>query len=89
MKAVQGNSGHAQVKMVADVYSNIIDEDRRINAELFEDNFYAKDNTPKLKNEATFLGLTFGGRCKCSALCLFNLKNHCCEIIVWFFGTSY
>lgn len=27
MKSVQGDSGHAQVKMVADVYSHIIDED--------------------------------------------------------------
>ncbi len=41
MKAVQGDSGHAQVKMVADVYSHIIDEDRRINAELFEETFYS------------------------------------------------
>ena len=32
MKSVQGDSGHAQVKMVADVYSHIIDEDRRLNA---------------------------------------------------------
>ena len=30
MKSVQGDSGHAQVKMVADVYSHIIDEDRCI-----------------------------------------------------------
>lgn len=29
MKSVQGDSGHAQVKMVADVYSHIIDDDRR------------------------------------------------------------
>ena len=28
MKSVQGDSGHAQVKMVADVYSHIIDDDR-------------------------------------------------------------
>lgn len=30
MKSVQGDSGHAQVKMVADVYSHIIDDDRQI-----------------------------------------------------------
>lgn len=40
MKSVQGDSGHAQVKMVADVYSHIIDEDRWINAQRFEENFY-------------------------------------------------
>ncbi len=41
MKAVQGDSGHAQVKMVADVYSHIIDDDRRVNAQLFEEAFYS------------------------------------------------
>lgn len=40
MKAVQGDSGHAQVKMVADVYSHIIDDDRRLNAERLEEAFY-------------------------------------------------
>ena len=33
IKAVQGDSGHSQVDMVTDVYSHIIDEDRRRNAE--------------------------------------------------------
>lgn len=41
MKSVQGDSGHAQVKMVADVYSHIIDEDRRLNAQRFEEAFYS------------------------------------------------
>lgn len=41
MKAVQGDSGHAQVKMVADVYSHIIDDDRRLNAERLEEAFYS------------------------------------------------
>ena len=44
IKAVQGDSGHAQVSMVTDVYSHIIDEDRRKNAELFENAFYGKKN---------------------------------------------
>ena len=44
IKAVQGDSGHAQVNMVTDVYSHIIDEDRRKNAALFEDAFYGKKN---------------------------------------------
>ena len=44
IKAVQGDSGHAQVSMVTDVYSHIIDEDRRKNAELLEDAFYGKKN---------------------------------------------
>lgn len=41
MKSVRGDSGHAQVKMVADVYSHIIDDDRRINAERMEQAFYS------------------------------------------------
>lgn len=40
MKSVQGDSGHAQLKMVADVYSHIIDDDRCLNAQRFEDEFY-------------------------------------------------
>ena len=44
IKAVQGDSGHAQINMVTDVYSHIIDDDRRRNAELFEDAFYNKKN---------------------------------------------
>ena len=40
MKSVQGDSGHAQAKMLADVYSHIIDEDRMMNAQRFEETFY-------------------------------------------------
>lgn len=52
IKSVQGDSGHAQVNMVTDVYSHIIDEDRRHNAELFEEAFYKKKNLdPKMLPE--------------------------------------
>lgn len=40
MKSVQGDSGHAQLDMITDVYSHIIDEDRRYNAQKFEEQFY-------------------------------------------------
>jgi len=40
IKAVQGDSGHSQTAMVTDVYSHILDDDRRMNAQLFEDAFY-------------------------------------------------
>ena len=43
MKSVQGDSGHAQMKMVADVYSHIIDDDRVRNAQRIEEAFYAKE----------------------------------------------
>ena len=49
VKAVQGDSGHAQVDMVTNVYSHIIDEDRKKNAQLFEEAFYGKkDLDPQL-----------------------------------------
>lgn len=44
MKAVQGDTGHAQLKMVSDVYSHILDEDRRYNAAKFEEAFYHKQD---------------------------------------------
>ena len=48
MKSVQGDSGQAQVKMVADVYSHIIDDDRRLNAERLEAAFYSgRQATPE------------------------------------------
>lgn len=49
MKSVQGDSGHAQVKMVADVYSHIIDEDRRLNAQRFEEQFYQGKSIPAVE----------------------------------------
>ena len=45
VKAVQGDSGHSQTSMVTDVYSHILDEDRKRNAELFEEAFYQKKDT--------------------------------------------
>lgn len=50
IKAVQGDSGHAQADMVTEVYGHILDEDRRKNAELMENAFYNKENlNPKMK----------------------------------------
>lgn len=46
MKAVQGDTGHAQLKMVSDVYSHILDEDRKNNAAKFEEAFYHRDDAP-------------------------------------------
>ena len=44
IKAVQGDSGHAQADMVTEVYGHILDEDRKKNAQLIEDAFYKKEN---------------------------------------------
>lgn len=56
IKSVQGDSGHAQVKMVTDVYSHILDEDRRLNAQRFEEAFYqhkelSESSAEKLKSD--------------------------------------
>ena len=40
-EAVQGDSGHSQSKMVTDLHSHIPDDDRRQNAQLFEEAFYS------------------------------------------------
>lgn len=41
IKATQGDTGHAQTDMITEVYSHILDEDRKINAQKFEAAFYA------------------------------------------------
>ena len=40
IKAVQGDTGHAEVEMVTKQYAHILDEDRKINATRFEQEFY-------------------------------------------------
>lgn len=41
LKATQGDTGHAQIDMITDIYAHILDEDRKINAQKFETAFYA------------------------------------------------
>ena len=40
IKAVQGDTGHAQATMVTNRYAHVMDDDRRLNAEKFEEVFY-------------------------------------------------
>lgn len=49
IKATQGDTGHAQADMVTEVYAEILDEDRKVNAQKFESMFYAN---PDLRNVA-------------------------------------
>lgn len=52
IKSVQGDSGHSQADMVTQVYSHIIDEERRKNAELMEKAFYNNEETDsKMKDD--------------------------------------
>ncbi len=51
IKATQGDTGHSQADMVTRVYAHILDEDRKVNAEKFENAFY----TPKESQPANDL----------------------------------
>jgi len=53
IKAVQGDTGHAQATMVTERYAHIIDEDRRTNAAKFEDAFYSGSVSAKAASEPT------------------------------------
>ena len=51
IKATQGDTGHAQPEMVTRVYAHILDEDRKVNAEIFESAFYTpSENKPNLSD---------------------------------------
>ena len=49
IKATQGDTGHSQADMVTEVYAEILDEDRKVNAQKFESMFYAN---PDLRSVA-------------------------------------
>ena len=57
LKATQGDTGHAQIDMITEIYAHILDEDRKVNAQKFEAAFYANaDMRPvelNLKREAS------------------------------------
>lgn len=55
IKATQGDTGHSQADMITDVYSHILDEDRKINAQRFDETFYnddilSKENSERIPN---------------------------------------
>lgn len=50
LKATQGDTGHAQIDMITDVYAHILDEDRKVNAQKFEATFYAKNPVNPLRD---------------------------------------
>lgn len=49
LKATQGDTGHAQIDMITQIYAHILDEDRRVNAQRFEAAFYAKPDLRKVE----------------------------------------
>lgn len=48
IKATQGDTGHAQIDMITDVYAHILDEDRKVNAQKFETAFYSNCDLRKV-----------------------------------------
>ena len=51
IKATQGDTGHAQADMVTDLYSHILDEDRKINAQKFDESFYQNNGEDNVKRK--------------------------------------
>ena len=47
IKAVQGDTGHAQSNMVTDLYSHIMDDDRKSLAKKMNDEFFAAKSAPE------------------------------------------
>ena len=41
LKATQGDTGHAEIDMITKIYAHILDEDRKVNAQKFENAFYS------------------------------------------------
>ena len=53
IKAVQGDTGHAQAAMVTERYAHILDDDRRVNATRFQKEFYSGGEPEAAAGEAS------------------------------------
>lgn len=53
IKAVQGDTGHAQATMVTERYAHILDDDRRVNATRFQKEFYGSGEPETAAGEAS------------------------------------
>lgn len=51
IKATQGDTGHAQADMVTDLYSHILDEDCKVNAQKFDESFYQNNDEDNAKRK--------------------------------------
>ena len=49
IKSVQGDTGHATADMVTRVYAHVLDENRKENAKVFEQEFYSVSDLKKAK----------------------------------------
>lgn len=53
LKATQGDTGHAEIEMITNIYAHILDEDRKVNAQRFENAFYAQPSLHRAQNMPT------------------------------------
>ena len=49
LKATQGDTGHAEIDMITSIYAHILDEDRKVNAQKFENAFYKGPDLREVK----------------------------------------
>ena len=75
IKATQGDTGHAQVEMVTKVYSHILDEDRKVNAQKFEEAFYQPQANSTLDPDTLLLIEAMGRNSELMALVKNLLTN--------------
>lgn len=59
IKAVQGDTGHAQANMVTDVYSHIMNDDRKRLALTLEQTLFPGNRAPLLISNVSFLLLNY------------------------------
>ena len=52
LKATQGDTGHAEIDMLTKVYAHILDADRKITAQRFEEAFYQPQDSPEQKDNS-------------------------------------
>ena len=52
LKATQGDTGHAEIDMLTKVYVHILDADRKITAQRFEEAFYQPQDSPEQKDNS-------------------------------------
>lgn len=53
IKATQGDTGHSQTDMITEVYSHILDEDRKLNAKKFDETFYTRTDDESKHSQKT------------------------------------
>ena len=53
LKATQGDTGHAEIDMLTKVYAHILDSDRKITAQRFEEAFYQPQDLSEQKDNSS------------------------------------